>query len=177
MLLRTPACLMIAAVLLAAPMARSAHASARDVGLGVAGGLSYSPTKLKSGVLETRSAGNSFSWGFFVDIPLLETFYIAPAAMLYQLDFGNGMEPVTDIDLNFKFIIPMSSVRLGAGFIVGLTSAELKYTGHYGALGYLSYNLVSNIDLFIQAQYKKLMRDTGGNVDDLHGYLGCMFHF
>jgi hypothetical protein len=171
---------MVGAVLLVATLVGSvpAHASAYDVGLGVAGGLSYSPTEVRnSATALLKPAGNSFSWGFFVDIPLLATFYISPAAMLYELDLGAGKQPVTDIDLNFKFIVPAGPLHIGAGLTAGLTSAELKYSTHIGALGYLSYNLIANIDGFVLLQYKQILRDTPPNIADLHGYLGGMFRF
>jgi hypothetical protein len=172
-----------------------AHASAYDVGLGVAGGLAYSPTEVqKSASNILKPIGNSFAWGFFVDIPLLATFYISPAAMLYELDLGDGAKPVTDIDLNFKFIVPAGPLHLGAGLTAGLTAGAARYTtttasgvttstnetsysSHVGFLGYLSYNLLANIDAFVLMQYKKILRDTPPNVTDLHGYLGAMFRF
>src|SRR5688572_11830624 len=86
----------------------AALADAKGVGLGVAGGFSYSPTKLQEGSAEP--VGSALAWGFFVDIPLLETFFISPAAMLYELDLGNGSKPVTDIDINFKFIVPIGGM-------------------------------------------------------------------
>jgi hypothetical protein len=152
-----------------------ARASSENVGLGVAVGAAYSPTHVyKNNILEP--VGNSFSWGFFADLPLTETFYISPAAMLYKLDLGAGAKPVTDIDLNFKFILPLGSLHLGPGVTVGLTSAEEKYHLHVGALAYVSYNLVTNMDIFVLAQYKRLFRDNIG-LDDLHGYAGLMFRF
>lgn len=154
---------------------RAAYAGGENVGLGVAAGVAYSPTHvLKNNLFEP--VGNSFSWGFFVDIPLTETFYITPAAMLYQLDLGLGAKPVTDIDLNFKFMVPLGPIRLSPGITVGLTSAEQKDFLHLGALAYVGLNLVSNVDAFILAQYKRVFRGEK-NLDDLHGYGGLMFRF
>lgn len=155
--------------------------SERNVGLGVAAGVAYSPTKLTpaNAIASTVSqvdAGQSFAWGFFVDIPLLDTFYISPAAMLYEFNLGQGHVPITDIDLNFKFIVPISLVRLGVGATFGLTAAGMKYGMHVGGLGFFSVNLLANLDAFLMLQYKKIIRD-GGNLDDLHGYAGAMFHF
>jgi hypothetical protein len=185
---------MLATMAVAAPRAR---AGAYDVGLGVAGGLAYSPTEVRESATNLlKPIGNSFAWGFFVDIPLLATFYISPAAMLYELDLGDGAKPVTDIDLNFKFIVPIGALHLGAGLTAGLTAGaaretttdpasgqtvstnERQYASHIGALGYLSYNLVANIDGFVMMQYKRILRDDKQpNITDLHGYLGAMFRF
>jgi hypothetical protein len=152
-----------------------AFANAKNVGLGVAVGGAYSPSTVKNGDTE-RDVGAGFAWGFFVDIPLLDTFYISPASMLYTFDLGNGAEPVTDVDLNFKFIVPIGDLHVGAGVTAGLTSAAAEYRGHYGALGYLSYNLVANLDAFLLAQYKRF-EVRGEPIDDLHGYIGGMFRF
>ncbi|HET6343760.1 MAG TPA: hypothetical protein VFH51_02460 [Myxococcota bacterium] len=173
-----------------------AQAGAYDVGLGVAGGLAYSPTEVRQSATSLlKPIGNSFAWGFFVDIPLLATFYISPAAMLYELDLGDGAKPVTDIDLNFKFIVPIGALHLGAGLTAGLTAGaaretttdpagqtvttnERQYASHIGALAYLSYNLLANIDGFVMMQYKRILRDDNQpNITDLHGYLGAMFRF
>lgn len=165
----------LASLLLAFP--DTGYADANGVGLGVAIGAAYSPTtfeRVNNG--QDVDAGSSFAWGFFVDIPLLETFYITPAAMLYEVNFDGEKKPVTDIDLNFKFIVPLGRARLGAGLTAGLSNAELTYRGHYGALGIFSYNLVSNLDVFLLAQYKRMPRD-GQDLDNLHGFAGVMFHF
>ncbi len=74
----------------------------RGVGLGVAAGVDVNNA-------EHIDTNATFSWGFFVDIPLLETFYITPAAMIYELDIGRDKKPVTDVDLNFKFIVPLGA--------------------------------------------------------------------
>ena len=166
-------------LLLALPMVltlgfhHSALAGAQGVGLGIAAGAVSSGTELDG--LE-KSLGTGFSWGFFVDIPLTKTFYISPATTLYELDFGPGKRPATDVALNFKFIVPVASLKLGAGVSAGLTVAEEKYMPHMGALGYLSMNLVSNLDGFAMVQYKHLVRDIQA-VDDIHAHAGVMFRF
>lgn len=167
---RSAPVLVVLALLLSPTVAR---ADAESVGLGIAGGVSYSPSQVQSGNI----AGAGFAWGFFVDIPLITTFYISPAAMLYQLNLGNGGEPATDIDLNFKFIVPLGAFRLGFGINVGITSVERSYHPHIGALGYFSWNFVSNLDAFFMLQYKRLFRDPGSDLDNIHNYLGVMFRF
>jgi len=155
--------------------AQTAWADAHGVGLGVAAGMDYYAAKASASSKSLNSA--SLSWGFFVDIPLLSTFYISPAAMLYQLDMndGKGKQAVTDVDLNFKFIVPLGDLKLGAGVTAGVTSGLTDYKGHWGALGYLSYNLVSNLEAFAMVQYKELFSDRA--IHNIHGYLGGMFRF
>ena len=170
--LATP--LMALAILFAAGTAHAhTHANAKGVGLGVAAGAAWSGTDLEG--FDNRDA-TGLSWGFFVDIPLLDTFYISPATTIYELDLGKGKKPVTDIDLNFKFIVPLHAIKVGAGVTAGLTVAEETYSTHMGGLGYLSYNAVQNLDLFAMAQYKRLIRE-GQEVDDMHLFVGTMFRF
>ncbi len=149
--------------------AQPALADARGVGLGVAAGVDM--YKHQSIDLKT-----SFSWGFFVDIPLLNTFYITPAAMVYELGEGDAKVAATDIDLNFKFIVPLHPLSIGAGVTAGLTTGLGDYYGHYGVLGYLGWNLVANLDVFAMVQYKRL---TARSLDynNIHAYGGGMFRF
>ncbi len=158
----------------------TAWAGASGVGLGVAGGVAYSPTKVERAG-EREAAGARVAWGFFVDIPLLSTFYISPAAMLYTLrdiDGDGHDDAVTDVDLNFKFIVPLGLLKLGAGVTAGLSAGlEEGYAPHYGALGYAAVNLVANLDAFALLQYKKLTREDDPGLDDWHGFLGAMFRF
>src|SRR5512141_1161940 len=146
--------------------------SAHNVGLGVAFGGAYSGshTDVKSA---REEVGTRPAWGFFVDIPLLPTFYIAPAAMLYSLKNPAGNDTaVTDVDLNFKFIVPVSALKFGAGVTGGLSSGVQPsgYAPHYGVLGYASLNLVSNLDAFVLVQWKRLTREHADSIDDTHGY-------
>lgn len=154
----------------------TASADPRGVGLGVAVGLAYSPTKLPGHRGAHRAGGRGFAWGFFVDIPLLKTFYISPAAMLYSVDVGNGSVAATDIDLNFKFIVPLGRLRLGAGVNVGITQLDQRYNSHFGILGYGAWSLVRNFDVFTTLQYKRLVRE-GPELDNLYLYGGGMFRF
>ena len=152
-----------------------AQPNPRGVGLGVAAGVNLA-TADEEGI----DSNTSFSWGFFVDIPLLETFYITPAAMVYEIDpTGENALSLTDIDLNFKFIVPLGAFSLGVGVTAGLTTGLGSYEGHFGGLGYLGWNLVSNLDLFVLAQYKRL--PASGDVDftynNIHVFGGGMFRF
>ena len=151
----------------------TAQANARGVGLGVAAGAAWSGTQLEG---LDDPIGTGLSWGFFVDIPLLDTFYISPATTIYELDLGKGKKPVTDVDINFKFIVPLYPLKVGVGVTAGLTVAEEEYNSHMGVLGYVSYNMVRNLDLFAMTQYKHLIRE-GQEVDDIHIFAGTMFRF
>ena len=160
---------LVVAVLVIAPVHASANAT--GVGLGVAAGADIA----KNGNVNTKT---NFSWGFFVDIPLLSTFYITPQTSLYQLQLvdGGNKASVTDVDLNFKFLVPAGFVTLGAGLTAGLTTGLGDYQGHYGALGYFSLNLVANLDAFVMVQWKRLTIHKE-NVDNIHGYVGGMWKF
>lgn len=148
-----------------------AQAYAGGVGLGVAAGVNLADA-------ENLDLDTSFSWGFFVDIPLLETFYITPAATLYQIGQGEARSAITDIDLNFKFIVPIGALSLGVGVTAGLTTGLGDYQPHYGLLGYLGFNLVSNLDLFANVQYKRLTTSDGlPDYNNIHVFGGAMFRF
>ncbi len=154
---------------------RPAAAGAQGVGLGVAAGVDVYRASPEEGDSTDREAG--FAWGFFVDIPLLETFYITPATTLYDLDFGTGKVSVTDVDLNFKFIVPLGTARLGGGVTAGLTSGlDEDYYGHYGLLGYFSVNVAGNLEGFALLQYKRIPFQ-GGSIENTHAFVGGMFVF
>ncbi len=180
------------ALLTLATLAVSAPARAQNpsgVGLGIAAGLDYSTADR---IFEDDS-NTSFAWGFFVDIPLLDTFVISPQTTLYDLDIAvddGSLEPgeqveainqaVTDVGLNFKFMIPLRSVSLGAGILAGATTGLGDYRLHYGALAQLNVKLLSNIDGFILAQFKRI--DVGDellneDINKVHVFAGGMFRF
>ncbi|MEO0606250.1 MAG: hypothetical protein AAF211_32775 [Myxococcota bacterium] len=163
--------LMLASMLPDSALAHRPESRGRGVGLGVAAGVNLA----EAAELEIP---NSFAWGFFVDIPLLETFYITPAATVYELGEGDTRTSHTDIDLNFKFIVPIKRVSLGAGVTTGLTTGFDQYRGHFGGLAHLGINIVSNVDLFAMGQYKYLA--TGNfdpDINNVHIFGGAMFRF
>ncbi|MEK7704482.1 MAG: hypothetical protein AAB426_05940 [Myxococcota bacterium] len=165
-------------VLASALASSSAQATAEGVGLGMAIGADYTNADVRLANTSTleRQGRTSLAWGFFVDIPLLPTFYISPAAMLYELELNEGTKTaITDIDLNFKFIVPLNRLRLGAGITAGLTTGLGDYLGHYGVLGYGALNLVSNIDAFVLVQYKELRHDR--DINNIHAFVGGNFRF
>jgi len=152
----------------------SVWADSKDVGLGVGIGAGFSPTEDAAG----DSIGTRFAWTFHVDIPLTDTFYIAPGTTLYDIDGA----ATTDVDLNFKFAVPLGKSKFQAGFLVGLTnvitgvsggSIDSEYKMHMGGVGALHFNFVSNLDLFVQVAYKRLFADA--EVDDVHGFAGVSF--
>ena len=82
--------------------------------------------------------------------------------------------------LNFKFMIPLRSVSLGAGILAGATTGLGDYRLHYGALAQLNVKLLSNIDGFILAQFKRI--DVGDellkkDINKVHVFAGGMFRF
>lgn len=148
---------------------RPAQASPRGVGLGAGAGvavphggdLSYNP---------------SINWGFYVDIPIVSTFHITPSTLLYNLnpDNADGLA-ATDVSLNFKFMIPLSFMELFFGVTAGLTSTD-DLDVHAGGLAGVSFNLVSNVDIFAQFDYRvQLTRDD--NVRYAMAFAGPLFRF
>jgi hypothetical protein len=178
----TLAVTILAAVMVSGPQTGQARES-DDVGLGVAIGTSV---PMSTSAVKTGVSGMSLDWGFFVDIPLISTFYISPSAMIYDLKIPDALQvegmptkwSVTDIDLNFKFIVPISKLSLQAGVLAGLTTgADLGnlYTPHAGLVVAVAYNLVSNLDAFVLANYKILFNNNS-NVKTLHAYAGLMIN-
>jgi hypothetical protein len=94
----------------------------------------------------------SFSWGYYVNIPLISTFYITPSSTLYRIEERNA----TDIDLAFKFMVPLDQFQIYAGFKPGLTTVPQETAPHVGILGGTSFELVSNLDVFLDGTYSFL---------------------
>jgi hypothetical protein len=162
-----------------------ASASANGVGLGIAVGTDVARSKYNAidvpGTTKQVTKA-TLSWGFFVDIPVAMNFYITPQTSIYELKLGDaGKFAVTDVDLNFKFLVPLGFGSLGAGLTAGLTAGlGEKYKGHYGALGILTINMVSNLDAFVLVQYKRLSAsksDPFDDIDNIHAYAGAMWKF
>jgi hypothetical protein len=145
------------------------------VGLGAAIGGNYSPSEIFDGLKKT-AAGGGFAWGFFVDIPIVKNFSIMPAAMMYEINFGGGYTPITDVDLNFKFRIPIHRFTLSAGPNIGVSNAEAHYRAHFGAVGMLSFSVMENFDIFAMMLYKRISRP-GDDVDTIQEFAGGMFVF
>ena len=140
-----------------------------NVGLGLGAGL------------QVPTAANPFkpseAWGFYTDIPLLETFHVSPSTLVYRLTpkDGGASKSATDISMNFKFIVPIEKFDIMAGVTAGLTSTdELK--PHVGVIGGTSFNLVSNLDLFVHANYRYIL-NSENEVHDFQLVMGPQFKF
>lgn len=112
------------------------------------------------------------NWGFFVNLPLLQTFHIAPSAELYRFGAANA----TDFDIAFKFIVPLQGFGLFAGISPGLTAVNTLTAAHVGVLGGGTFGLVSNLDAFALAKYT-LVFDGGQNASVWHLNAGILFYF
>jgi hypothetical protein len=161
-------------------LAQTAHAEA--VGLGFGAGVAYSPSSTQKLLDEVRTrvkAGQSVTWGFFVDIPIIKFFTVTPAAAVYQLHMPQGFVPFTDLEMHFKFLIPLAIVKFGAGAILGATTASTHIGMHFGGGAYLYGSILPNIQLFLQAKYQRFIRPEGPreDLDMIHGLAGIVTLF
>ena len=163
---RTVVVLLLVASLFVAPHA--ARASAEGVGLGV----SIGAVMPKGGALSFDDVG--LNWGFWVDIPIAWKFHISPSAEIYNLGGDVDENPATDIVLNFKFILPVSFVRIFAGVAAGLT-VHNEYDANVGLLAGVSFRVFGPLELFVSAKYKILIDDP--NVHMIHTNAGFLFVF
>jgi hypothetical protein len=159
--------------------AAPAFAQARGVGLGAAAGVAIPDGKI--------SFDPAFNWGFFVDIPLISTFHITPSTLIYNLNVKDSdvTAYVTDISLNFKFMVPLGFVEPFAGVTGGLTVATEIFP-HVGLVAGASFRVIANLDLYIQANYKLVLdyrtntidaNASSENLRDLQIYVGPLFRF
>jgi hypothetical protein len=145
-----------------------AAASPRGVGLGVAGGFA-----LPHGPLRFDPA---LSWGFYVDIPLLDTFHITPSTLVYRLDpKGGGGAPATDVSLSFKFMIPLGPLEGFAGVTAGITSTS-RTDPHVGVLAGAQLRVLPNVDVFGQVNYRVVLQGDS-SLKDVMLYVGPIFRF
>ncbi len=158
-----------AALVLTLPAA--AEARSNGVGLGVSIGAVFP----NSDNLDMDEVG--LAWGFWVDIPIAWKFHISPSAELYNLGGSVDENTATDICLNFKFIVPLSFMRVFFGAGGGVTNAMNQYNPNAGLLGGVSFRLISNLEAFVALKYKILINDDVGNVHMLHANAGAMFIF
>ena len=157
-----------AALVLTLPAA--ADARSEGVGLGVSIGAVFP----NSDNLDMDEVG--LAWGFWVDIPIAWKFHISPSAELYNLGGGVSENTATDICLNFKFIVPLSFMRVFFGAGGGVTNAKEQYNPNVGLLGGVSFRLIANLEAFVAVKYKILIHDVA-NVHMLHTNVGAMFIF
>ncbi len=139
------------------------------------------PTRLSAAVGASFPHGAldwdpAFSWGFFVDLPLVSHFYVSPSAVLYTLapEEQSGVGAV-DVSLSFKFGFPIDMVELFAGVTTGLTSAD-QVDVHFGGLAGASFQLLDNLDLFAQFNYRVILADST-NIQDAQVFAGPAFRF
>jgi hypothetical protein len=118
----------------------------------------------------------AFAWGFFVDLPLVSHFYVTPSAVLYQLDprEGDGFS-AADVSMSFKFGFPIDAFELYGALTTGLTSAD-EVDVHFGGLAGMSFQILDNLDVFVQVNYRVILADVG-NVQDLEAFVGPAFRF
>lgn len=149
----------------------------RSVGLGVGAGVAI-PS------IEGISIDPAVAWGFYTDIPLLSSFHITPSTLVYRIDpEAGGGNSATDVSLNFKFVVPIGPLDLFAGVTAGVTSAN-RLDPHVGGLAGFSLNIVSNLDVFVNAGYKVILRGKDDatnvelpNVGDLQIFAGPLIRF
>ena len=153
---------------LSAALPLSADPSATSVGLGFSFGAAFPQGSTPT----IPSSGASFDWGFYVDIPLISTFHITPSSELYKFSSQNA----TDVDVAFKFIVPLGNFDLFAGVSPGLTTVADVLAPHVGLLGGGAFRLVSNLDAFVQAKYS-LLFEGGRNMGVFHLNAGILFAF
>ena len=153
---------------LLAPTAASAHSA------GVGMGLSFGGVFPKSDSFEFSDAG--FAWGFWVDIPIAWKFYLTPSTQLYNLGGKVGDNPTVDVDMNFKFILPVSFTKIYFGAAGGATVPVMnEYAANVGLFLGTSFQLVSGLEAFVQAKYKLIIDDP--NIHMIHADCGLMYWF
>jgi len=160
----------IAALLAAAAFPLAAQSASNPVALGVSIGPTFPVAG--SGATIANSGASSFNWGFYVNIPLVYAFDLMPSAELYKFNAAQA----TDIDLAFKFIVPIGDLSIYAGFVPGLTAVSETLAPHVGALAGVSYRIVSNLSGFLQGKYNVLF-DGDANIKVVHLNAGLLLAF
>lgn len=162
--------LAVLALVLFAATAAWASPPYKSVGLGFSVGAAF--PQHPAGDFQFDDWDTSFSWGFYVNIPVVWTFHIAPSATLYQFHNINA----TDLDMAFKFIIPAWLLDLYLGVAPGVTTAGDEHMFNVGFLGGVAFNLFSNLDLFLEGRYKIII-EGNSNMRVLHAHAGVLWHF
>lgn len=160
------------------------------LGIGIGGNFPFNEENLKM----------DLDGGFYVNIPLIQSFHLTPSAEIYTLRLADAASqassikelPATDLSLAFKFIVPLYRLDFYFGAPLGIShlyipkesSSEIRF--HAGLLGGLAFNLISNIDVFAQCTYKIIF--TGdileenaapeiGNISSMRVNAGFLFNF
>jgi len=119
----------------------------------------------------------SHNFGFFVDIPLVQTFHITPSADTYTINES----AVTDLALAFKFVVPLRFMRPYFAVAPGITTyrneRDIVLSGSVGSY----FKLVANLDALVQVEYKRMMTPPEGELatekGSIHGQVGFLFRF
>ena len=160
---------LFAALLVAAAFPLAAQSASNPVELGVSVGPTF---PVGSGETIVNDGSSSFNWGFYVNIPLVYALDLMPSAELYKFNATQA----TDIDLAFKFIVPLGDFSVYAGFVPGLTAVSETLAPHVGALLGGSYHIVSNLSGFLQGKYNVLF-DGDRNIRVIHLNAGLLLAF
>jgi len=145
----------------------------KQVGLGAIGGVNI-PIAKDSGYEVTEC------WGFYTDIPVISTFHVSPQVNLWRIIDNGKKSGAADLDLNFKFVIPLPGWKIFLSALLGLSTGDYKigmYAPHLGGNLGFTYRMVSNLDLVIMFQYKFLVDGTQHNVHQLEPLGGLQFNF
>ena len=157
---------LVLAIVLLAMLPALAAAQSESVALGVSSGVSA------QGPDTDGLSDFAFAWGFYVNIPILPTFHITPFSELYRITGTYA----TDIGIGFRFAVPMGDTELYFGVSPGLTASGEQTSPHVGALGGVTFPLISNIRGFAQYKYNVLFQDS---VNQRYSHLtaGLLFAF
>lgn len=177
-------CLVSVLVLMSATAAyaqmETGSGSNRQVGIGLLGGAAFPfANEHKYKITE--------SWGFYVDIPIISTFHISPSTILYRLDPADpdttdiGNSGITDLSLNFKFVIPLRLWRIYLAALMGASHGRFVEGGfihlHVGGNVGFAYRIVSNLDFTTMCQYKLIIDGDQRNVNMIQAMAGLQFNF
>lgn len=147
----------------------------RSVGIGVLAGAAFP-------FANSRSYKITESWGFYVDIPVISTFHIAPSTTLYRLEEnGGGNHGIADLDVNFKFVIPVNIAKIFFAAMMGASYGSFVEEDvihlNVGANTGFAVRLVSNLDFVALCQYKLIIDGDQSNVNMMQAMAGLQFNF
>ncbi len=145
----------------------------KQVGLGVIGGVNI-PISNDTNYEVTEV------WGFYVDVPIVSTFHLTPQANLWRIVEDGHKSGAADLDLNFKFVIPLPGWRIFISALLGLSTGDFNlgmYAPHMGGNIGFTARMVSNLDFVFMFQYKFLVDGTASNAHLLQPVAGLQFNF
>jgi len=150
----------------------------KQVGLGIMAGATFP-------FANSENYKITEAWGFYVDIPIISTFHISPATTLYRLDHKSdgtiGNKGITDLSINFKFVIPLPSWKIFLAATMGISNGSFKggdvVQMHVGGNLGFTVRLISNLDFMAMCQYKLLIDGDQGNLHLMQPTAGLQFNF